>query len=72
MKKTSLRIFCLFCVFFIPNLAHAYIDLEVGAITVSPSQPAQNEPCTITVRVINNSDVDLEDYTGLSTSDISI
>jgi hypothetical protein len=71
MKKISLRIFCLFCVFLIPSLAHAYIDLEVGAITVSPSQPAQNEPCTITVRVINNSDVDLEDYTGLSASDIN-
>ena len=75
MKKTILIIFSFliaFCVLISPSIAKADNNLSIGSIGIDPTSPAVNEPCTITVRISNLGDSNLNDLTGLTSGDISV
>jgi len=71
MKKYQFLIFGLFFLLFFPNMAKADNNLVVNSISVNPANPAKNEPCKVTVTVINEGDNDLTSYLGLSTGDLT-
>lgn len=71
MKKYQFLIIGLFVLLFFPNIAKADNNLVVNSISVNPANPAKNEPCKVTVTVINEGDDDLTSYLGLSTGDLT-
>lgn len=71
MNKFKIIICGLFLFLILPSVARAENNLIVNSISVSPTNPAKNEPCTITVSVENAGDADLTSYTGLTSGDIT-